>query len=95
MLLNAGDFRRWPVGANSGAERDFGRLWDDAHAAHVNPWRGEHKERKPVLSVEHPSAWLGPSKWKQLACGMWHVAQTARRALGVSSPELGSEENVC
>lgn len=73
MLLNAGDFRRWPVGANLGAERDgtalggFGMMQT---LSMFNPWRREHKKRKPILSVEHPSAWLGPSEWKQLACGM-------------------------
>lgn len=74
MLLNAGDFQRWLVGANSGAERDRAALGGFGMMQTLptsNPWRGKRKERKPILSVEHPSAWLGPAKWKQLACGMW------------------------
>lgn len=61
------------MGANSGAERDCTALGGFGMIQTLpmfNPWRREHKERKPILSVEHPSAWLGPSEWKQLACGM-------------------------
>ena len=73
MLLDAGDFRHWAVGANSEAERDCAALGGFGMMQTLptfNPWRSEHKERKPILSVEHRSAWLGPSEWKQLACGM-------------------------